>query len=369
VAQVAPPPVVVAEPVTRDITEYYETTGQTEEARSVDIKARVTGYLTQVAVTPSSEVKEGALLFVIDKRPYEAAVAQADAEVKLAEARLTRTKADLARAERLRPSGAISQEEYDKILSDQAEAAAAVQQRKAGLATAELDLQFTEIKAPWDGTVSRNYVDEGNLIQLGTSGGVALTNIVQLDPIYVYFDVDEQAVLRFREIAAEEEKKAGKRVFPPVDIGLANQQGYPIPGVIDFVENRLDTSTGTIRVRGRFDNPKQSDSIRLLAPGLFARVRVPMGKPYPALVIPERAVGIDQGQHFVYVVDDENKVIRQQVELGTLDEGDRVITSGLKAGQRVIVEGVQRVRPGMVVAPEKPKSDKPDKPADAAPAS
>ena len=289
-------------------------------------------------------MKKGQPLFLIDKRPYQATVDQAKAELARAEAQLKRLNADFARAERLLPMKTISQEEFDRIAGERAQAAAEVEARQAAVNAADLDLHFCAIASPIDGRISRKLVTEGNLV---SADQTLLTTIVTIEPIYAYFDVDEPTVLHIRQMIREGQMVDRKVIQPPVNLGLDIETGFPHHGVIDFVENRIDPNTGTLKVRAIFANKDQ-----VLSPGLHAHIEFPFGKPHKALLIADRAIGTSQGQKYVYLVDDKNQVVERPVKLGLLRDHLREVTSGLEPGDRVIVNGLQRVRPGVTVDPK-----------------
>ena len=285
------------------------------------------------------------MLFEIDPRTYQAVLESARGNLAAAEARVVRLDADLARAERLLSRRAMSREDYDKISGDRGEAVASQAALRAAVKRARLDVGFTRVTAPVSGRVSRYYVTVGNLVQAGDlTGGTLLTTIVSVDPMYAYFDVDEHTVLRVKKLIREGKAKTPDEVEIPVWLGLANEDGHPHRGGIDFIDNQVNPRTGTLRVRGVFPNKGEA-----LSPGYFARVRVPIGVPHKALLVTERALDTDQGQKVVYVVDNDNRVVTRPVKLGALHDGRRELTDGLKPGERVIVNGLQLVRPGVTV--------------------
>jgi RND family efflux transporter MFP subunit len=345
----APTVVVVSYPLERNVTDYADFTGRTEAVKSVEIRARVDGYLVSMPFKEGADVKAGDLLFEIDPRPYQATYDQAVAQLALAEARTKQANADFARANSLsRTPGAISQQDIDRYAALQGEAVAQEQAARASAESARLNLQFTKVMSPIDGTVSRYYVTEGNLVQSGAmGGGTLLTRVVSNNPMYVTFNVDEQTLLHARQLIREGKAKSARDVEIPVWLGLSNEDGFPHQGIINFVDNQVDPRTGTLMVRGVFPNEE-----RVLSPGLMARVRVPIGEPHPALLVTDRAVESDQGQKILYVVNEKNEVMSRPVKLGDLHDGLRVVASGLKAGERVVVNGLQRVRPGVVVEPK-----------------
>jgi RND family efflux transporter MFP subunit len=346
--EAAPPPVTVSHPVERYVTDYADFTARVAAVDSVELRARVWGYLDKVNFKEGALVRKGDVLFEIDPRTYQAALAQAEGNLASADARLTRLGADLDRAGRLLTSRAIGREEYDKIVGDRGEAAGSLGALKAAVERAKLDLEYTKVTAPVNGRVSRYVVTVGNLVQAGDQGGgTLLTTIVSVDPMYAYFDVDEYTVLRVRQLIRAGKAKSARDGELPVWLGLANEGGCPHRGTVNFVDNQVNPKTGTLRVRGVFPNKDEA-----LSPGYFARVRVPIGFPHQALLVSDRALDTDQGQKVVYVVDKDNKVVSRPVRLGALHDGLREVTDGLKPGERVIVNGLQQVRPGLTVGPK-----------------
>ena len=343
----APPAVAVSYPVEREVTDYADFTARMAAVESVELRARVSGYLDKVNFKAGSLVEKGDVLFEIDPRTYQAELAQALGNVASAEARVNRLEADFARADRLVRTGAVTREEFDRALGDRGEAVASLAALRAAAARVQLDIGFTKVTAPIGGRVSRANVTVGNLVQAGNLiSGTLLTTIVSVDPIYAYFDVDEHTVLRVKQLISE-----GKAMPPdagiPVWIGLATEDGHPHGGTLNFIDNQINPRTGTLKVRGVFPNKDE-----LLSPGYFARVRVPIGLAHKALLVTERALDTDQGQKIVYVVDGENKVALRPVRLGALHDGLREITEGLRPDERVIVNGLQQVRPGMTAEPQ-----------------
>jgi len=345
-----PPKVTVSKPLTKEVIEWDEYTGRLEAVDSVDVRARVSGYLESIHFKDGQMVNKGDLLFVIDPRPYQAELDRAKAELNLSEARLKLAENNYVRAKTLLSSRAISEEEADTRASEQRVALATVERAKAQVKEAELDVEFTHVKAPISGLISRKYVTEGNLINGGT-GGTLLTTIVSLDPIYSYFEADEKSYLKYKRRAEE-----GKRPSPrqeennPAYMEVGNETGFPHKGYVDFVDNRLDPATGTIRMRGVFPNPGNK-----LTPGLFARMKIMGSGKYEAVLLPDEAVGSDQSQKYVLVVNDENTAEYRKVVLGPLINGLRVIKEGIMPGDRVVVKGLQRVLPGTKVNPEEEK--------------
>jgi RND family efflux transporter MFP subunit len=337
-----PPPIVtVAKPVEREVTDYREFTGRTVAIDSVVVRARVTGYVERVHFKEGADVKAGELLYEIDPRPYQATLTQAEGNVAAAEAKLVRLVADLERARKLLAERVVSQEDFDRAASEQAETAATLLSLRAAVDGARLDLEFTRITAPITGRTGKNELDAGNLVLADVT---ALTSIVSVDPIHAEFDVDERSVLLYRTRVHAHQVDSARDSDVPVQVGLSDEEGYPHAGLIDFVDNQLDPTSGTIRARAVIANP---DGV--LSPGLFVRIRVPFSQPHAARLVEERALGADQVGWYVYVVDAEGKVQHRTVELGEHEDGHVVVTQGLEAGERVIINGLQRARPGLTV--------------------
>ena len=420
-----PPQVEVSLPVHQEIRDYEDFSGQTESVASIDVRARVTGYLSKVNFEHGAEVKKGDILFEVDPPYYEAELARAEGGVAQAESRLNRLKADYDRTVSLHKQGVITEAQFDLATSDVTEAEGTLKSARALLKIAQVNFGYTKVKAPVSGRVSRPFIDPGNLVK---ADDTILTRVVAQDPMWVYFDLDERTMLRLRRlhIKDEAEAEAGRNVIttahaaapgvldtddpdaqphadaepgnvspdnsapeashgddaaadePAVEsdvqangahsdvahsqaagqssgstpsaasvestevlMGLADERGYTRRGELDFEDNRIDPSTGTLRVRAVFSNTD-----RLLSPGLFVRIRIPVGDPYRALLVPEGALGTDQGQRFVYVVNKQNEVAYRRVTVGKLHEGLRVISAGLEPNERVVVTGLQRVVPG-----------------------
>ena len=349
-----PPTVVLTTPVVKTITDFEDFTGHTEAVATVEVRARVTGYLDKVLFKEGTEVKQGETLFEIDPRSYQTDRDRAAANVLQSRARVRRLEADFKRASSLLQTRAMSQEDFDKVAGERDEAAAALKLAEAAEELAKLNLGFTRVTAPLTGRISRQLIDPGNLVR---ADDTMLATIVSQDPIYAYFDCDERTALRVRRLIRAGKVKSIWEAKVPVYLGLVDEDSYPHVGTVNFVDNRMDPLTGTIRLRGVFDNPQ-----RLLPPGLFVRIHMPIGVPHESVLLSERALGSNQGQKFVYVVDDANKVSERRVEVGALHDGLRVITSGLKAGERVVLDGLQQVRPGMTVTPQTAAALGADKP-------
>lgn len=389
-APAEPPPVQVsvAKPLVMPIVEWDEYTGRLDAIDAVEVRARVSGYLESTHFEEGLSVERGDLLAVVDQRPYEAALNAADARLKEANARLVEAKslsrqalaekadADaklvlagkrLGRAEQLAGTNAISDDELDSASAEQLQATAAVEaadakieSAQAGIATATagietaqankeaaaLELQYTQIRAPISGRISRRYVTEGNLISGGTNQSTLLTTIVSLDPIHVYFDANEQAFLKYVRLSRSGERASSREVKNPVYVALIDESGFPHTGHMDFVDNRIDPNTGTMRGRAILDN---SDD--LLTPGLFVNLRLPGSGRYDAVLIPDSAVGSDQTEKFVYVVTSQSSVERRAVELGPMSHGLRIVRSGLEGNELIVTRGLQRIYPGVSVDP------------------
>jgi multidrug efflux system membrane fusion protein len=342
----SPPAVSVVQPVLREIVEWDEYIGRLESPETVEVRARASGYLDKVHFKEGKEVKKGDLLFTIDQRPYQAEFDHAEAEYQRAVSQAELAKNDSERAKRLIGTRAISEEDYDTKLKTYLAAQATEKSAKAMLESARLNLEFTQIRAAISGRISRAVVTEGNLVSsgIGGSGATLLTTIVSLDPLYLYGDADERAILKYLRLRREGKRISARDEIIPAEMGLADETGFPHKGYMDFVENRLDPNTGTVRARGVFSNADHG-----LSPGFFARIRIPGSGKYQALLIPDRALGSDQAQKFVYVVNDAKKVEFRPVKIGPMVEGLRVVKDGLKPGEQIIVEGLLRVRPGVVV--------------------
>jgi RND family efflux transporter MFP subunit len=339
--------VTVSQPVVRDVVEWEEYTGRLEAVEAVAVRARVSGYLQSVHFTDGATIKKGALLFVIDPRPYQAELNRAQAELEQARARFERTQKDFARAQQLVKSRAVSQEEVDTRAADQRQAQEAVQAARAAVEMVRLNVEFTQVKAPISGRISRQLVTEGNLISGGMSESTLLTTIVSLDPMYGYFDVDERSYLKYSRLLRDGKRPSARDTKTPVYLALADETGFPHQGQLDFIDNRLDPNTGTMTGRAVFPNPDLT-----LIPGLFARIRLPGSRTNQALLVPDEALGSDQARRFAFVVNDRNTVEYRKVDVGPISDGLRVIRDGLTPDDWVIVNGMQRVKTGARVDPQ-----------------
>jgi RND family efflux transporter MFP subunit len=342
-----PPQVSVAQVLQKPVKDWDEFTGRMQAPETVEIRPRVSGYIDRVAFTEGSQVKRGDLLFVIDPRPYQAEYDRANADVKRYKTALELGRIELERVQHLKDSGAVSQEELDERKSAVAQAEANVGGSGAALESAALNLNFTRVTSPIDGRVSRAEVTRGNLVTGGNNGGTLLSSVVSLDPIYLYFDADEQSYLRYSQTARNGEH-AASRSGAPVQVGLANEEGFPHQGTVDFVDNQLNPQTGTIRARAVLHNKDGQ-----FTPGMFARVQLLASGEYTAILIDDRAVNTDQSQKYVLVVSADNKIEYRKVKLGRVVDGLRIVREGLKADDVIVVNGAQRVHPGMTVTPQK----------------
>jgi multidrug efflux system membrane fusion protein len=351
------PEVPVVRPVLREINDFEDFTGRTEAVATVQLRARVSGYLLRTPFQEGAQVKEGDVLFEIDERPYRAELDKASAAVAVAETRLKLTAATHKRAAAGHARNMVSQEELDKAVAEVAEAEAAVRLAKAGLEIARLNLDFTRVHAPIGGQIGRRLVDPGNLVKADET---KLAVIVSRDPVYVYFDIDERTLLSLWRSAGggTAGKLSGQKL--PVDVGLVAEEGFPHRGVIDFADNRVDANTGTLPLRAVLPNKQ-----RLIAPGMFARVRLPIGAPHKAVLVPEQAILSDQGAKFVFVVEDHNKIAKRPVVVGTKLDDWREIKQGLTAEDQVVIGRQNELQPGMMVRPRQPNTPAP-KPAPSA---
>jgi multidrug efflux system membrane fusion protein len=336
-----PPQVTVASVIERNVTEWDEFTGRLQAVDVVDVRPRVSGLVSAVRFDEGAMVRRGDVLFQIDPRPFQAEVDRLRAELARARATGQRADSELQRAERLRAENAIAREEHDRRAAFAQESAAQTAAVEAALRSAELNLEFTGVTSPISGRVGRAIVTAGNLVSSGPGEATLLTTVVSLDPVYAYFDADEQIFLKY---STGGHGPRGSRL--PIRMALSNEEGFPRLGHLDFLDNQLDGSTGTIRGRAVFRNGDGQ-----LTPGLFVRLRLAGTEPYRGLLVQDRAVGTDLSKKFVYVVGPKNEIQYRAVTLGPIVDGLRVVRSGLEAGESVIVNGLQRVRPGVQVTP------------------
>ena len=340
-----PPQVTVAQPTVQDITNYTYFTGYTQARKSIEIRARVEGFLESISFTPGSMVNKEDLLFTIDRRSFAAQVSQAEASVASSQAKLNLAKAAMKRKESAYKQRAVSELNVLEAKAQAEEAKAALEGAEAVLVNAWLELSYTEIVAPINGRISRNLVDAGNLV--GSGGDkTLLATMVNYAPIHVYFYIDERSLLLFKRHNREKQKKKFRDKNIPVFLALEGDTGYPHEGHIDYLDNTVDTSTGTIEARAIFDNKDL-----FILPGLFARIRIPYQEVRNGLLVPDEALGVDQRGRYLLCVNKKNIVEYKPVEIGAVIDGLRVITKGITADDRVIVKGIQRARPGSVVDP------------------
>lgn len=345
----APPPqVTVSRPIVREIVEWDDYTGRFDAVDTIDVRARVAGYLNDVHFTDGQMVKKGDLLFSIDPRPFERALDTARAEFAAARTKVENTAKDVERGRPLLDRKIISEKVFDDRENIMREAEAAVAVSEARVKTAELDLSFTRIMSPITGRISRNLVSAGNYI-IGGAGGTQtlLTTIVSQDPMHFYFDVSENNTIKYKRLASNGSVKLGE-AGAPVEIALADDKGFPHLGRLDFSDNRLDQTTGTLRLRALVDN-----KAGLFSAGMFGRVRIAGSAKYQAVMLPDDAIGTDQANKFVTVVSDDGAATRRPVVLGPIVGGMRVIRSGLAAEEWAIIKGLQRARPGQKVNPKR----------------
>jgi multidrug efflux system membrane fusion protein len=341
------PAVTVATPVRQKLVDRDEYVGRFVAVDAVEIRARVSGYLEKVHFTDGQLVKAGDLLFTLDQRPFRASLDQAKADLARAKSQVDLSAADLARAETLLQQKTIAEALYDQRVQAKRAADAALQSAEAALKTAELNLEFTELRAPVSGRIGDRRVSPGNLVTGTITGSTTLlATVVSMDPIRFEFTFDEASYLRYQRIARDAGKADDRGTKLPVELRLLDEKEFQHKGTIDFVDNVIDTSSGTIRGRGVFENANA-----LFTPGMFARIRVPGSPEYEALLVPDAAIGTEQIRKFVYVVDGENTVRQKYIELGSLQGRMRVVRSGIEPGDRVVVNGLMRARAGVKVTP------------------
>ena len=345
-----PPPVTVAQPVKRTVTDWDEFTGRFDAVQQVQVRPRVGGFITAVEFRDGAFVKAGDLLYLIDARPFEAVAAQADGQLSDARAKVELAHRELDRALTLQQSQNVADNIVDQRRQALQAARAAEVQAEGILKAAQLNVEFTHVTAPISGRVSRTLIDLGNLVQGSEGNSTLLTSIVTLDPIYIYFDIDEATYLKYNRLWFEGKRPSSRDNPNPVEVTLTGETKPSRKGTINFLDNQLDVSTGTLR--GRAVIPNKDISI---LPGQFGRVRLIASAPYEALLVPDSAVATDQARKIVFVVKDDNTVEAKPVTLGPLDEGLRVVREGLKPEDRVVVDGLQRARVGAKVTPHEAK--------------
>jgi len=347
VAQNAAPPapaVSAADVVVKSISQWDSFNGRIEAVESVQLRPRVSGYIDKVNYTDGQEVKKGEVLFTIDDRTYHAALEQAQANLARAKTQASLAQSEANRTDKLVNTNVVSREEWEQRRSAATQAQADIRAAQAAVDAAQLNLDFTKVTAPIDGRASRALITSGNLVTAGDTASV-LTTLVSQKTVYVYFDVDESTYLHYQNLARSGQGASSNHTALPVEIGLTGEEGYPHQGKVDFLDNQLTPSTGTIRMRALLDNAQ-----RQFTPGLFARVRLPGSAEFKATLIDDKAVLTDQDRKYVYIVDKEGKAQRRDITPGRLADGLRIVRQGLNPGDKVIVEGLQKVfMPGMPV--------------------
>jgi multidrug efflux system membrane fusion protein len=343
----APAEVSVAEVICKQIGDSDEFTGRLEAVNAVEVRPRVSGYLQSVHFTEGAIVRQGDLLFQIDPRPFQAEVDRLKGDLSQAKAQRSRAQSDFERAERLHNNDGMSAEEYDRRAAVRNEAEARIASTEAALRGAELNLDFTRVTAPITGRVGRAEITEGNLVESGAAQVKPLTTLVSLDPIYVYFDVDEQNYLKYARLT-QSHGTSSHDLRSLALLGLADEDGFPHVGQVSFVDNQVSSSTGTIRLRATFANKNLA-----LTPGLFARIRLQGGGAHSGCLAKDEAVVTDLNQKYVFVLGKNNTLAYRPVKLGPMAEGLRVVRDGLHEGDIIVVSGLQRVRPGAAVTPKK----------------
>jgi RND family efflux transporter MFP subunit len=343
------PVVTVAKPLQREIVEWDEYTGRFDAVETVEVRARVSGYLTEVRFKDGQAVRQGDLLFVIDARPFERALEQAQAELFAANTKVENANLDIVRGKPLLEKKIISDKTFDDRMAIVRDAQAAVKVAEAKVKTAELELSFTSIASPITGRISRSLITAGNWISAGSVAGTTLlTTIVSEDPIYIYFDVSENNYIKYKRLAERGVGSGAAELGAAVEVALPDERGFPHKARLDFLDNRLDQSTGTLRARGILANPGA-----LFSPGLFARVRVTGTAPYVATMLPDEAIGTDQTNKYVYAVGEDGTVARRNVKLGPLIDSLRVVREGIGVDDWVVTKGLHRARPGQKVTPKR----------------
>lgn len=338
------PAVSAADVVVKPVSQWDSFNGRVEAVESVQLRPRVSGYIDKVNYTDGQEVKKGEVLFTIDDRTYRTELEQAQAELARAKTQATLARSEANRTDKLVKTNVVSREEWEQRRAAAVQAQSDIRAAQAAVDAAQLNLDFTRVTAPIDGRASRAMITSGNLVSAGDSASV-LTTLVSLNTVYVYFDVDESTYLQYQNLARSGQSASSNHQQLPVEIGLSGEEGYPHQGKVDFLDNQLTPGTGTIRMRALLDNAQ-----RYFTPGLFARVRLPGSAEFSAMLIDDKAVLTDQDRKYVYVVDEEGKAQRRDITPGRLAAGLRIVQQGLNPGDKVIVDGLQKVfMPGMPV--------------------
>lgn len=356
-----PLPVNVVTVIEKVVNEWDEFTGRLEAVESVEIRPRVSGYITEIHFEAGAIIKKGALLYVIDPRPYQADFDRAAAEFERLQAQLKLAQIELDRANDLRSKNTISASEFDLKAATHQSASAAARSAEAAKNLAALNLEFTQIKSPIDGRVSDARITLGNLVQPGAGPESVLTTVVSVDPIYAKVDADENAILKYVKLSDEGKRVSARTAKIPAFLELGNETGFPHEGYIDFVDNRLDPGTGTVRARAVLKNWNPN----LVTPGFFVRVRVAGATPYLAALIPDKVISSQQGVKYVFVVKPDDTLERRNIDIGPIFEGERIVKNGLKEGEKIVSTRLQLVQPGMTVKPipEEPPASPPPAPA------
>jgi membrane fusion protein, multidrug efflux system len=362
----APPlPVNVVTVVEKEVNEWDEFTGRLDPVESVEIRPRVSGYITEIHFEAGAIVKKGDLLYVIDPRPYQADFDRAKAEVDRMDAQLKLAQIELNRAKELRDKNTIAASEFDQKAASFQGSAAAKSSAEAAKNAAALNLEFTQIKSPIDGRVSDQRITVGNLVQPGAGPESVLTTVVSVDPIYAKVDADENAILKYVKLSEEGKRVSARTAKIPAWIELGNETNFPHEGVVDFVDNRLDPSTGTVRARVVLKNWDPN----LITPGFFVRVRIAGATPYRAALVADKVISSQQGLKYAFVVKSDNAIERRNLETASMFEGKRIVKNGLKDGEKVVSTRLQLLQPGMKVTPvaEEPPAGGPEAKPTAAP--
>jgi membrane fusion protein, multidrug efflux system len=342
-----PLPVNVVTAIEKEVNEWDEFTGRLEAVESVEVRPRVSGYITEIHFEAGAVIKKNDLLYVIDPRPYQADFDRAAAQFEQTQAQLKLSQIELDRAKELRAKNTISASEFDQKAATYQSSSAAARSAEAAKNSAGLNLEFTQVKSPIDGRVSDQRITVGNLVQPGAGPESVLTTVVSVDPIYAKVDADENAILKYVKLSEQGKRVSARTAKIPAYVELGNETDFPHEGYIDFVDNRLDSSTGTVRARVVLKNWNPA----LITPGFFVRVRIAGATPYRAALIADKVISSQQGLKYAFVVKPDNTIERRTLETGTMFEGKRIVKSGLKDGEKVVSTRLQLLQPGMHVTP------------------